>query len=132
MNKVEVMKITKSDLADEHSKDLSLTSCFDARTKGKGNFVLCDGLRYRDDHVLGHKMCQLCAPLGRRDHILKLAHDNIFGIHIAYHKTKEPIRLSFWWPKLSKDVADYCISCRSFQQRRRKVATNSVPISPIP
>ena len=42
MNKVDVMKITKSDLADEQSKDLSVTSCFDACSKGKGNFLLCD------------------------------------------------------------------------------------------
>ena len=44
MNKVDVMKITKSDLADEQSKDLSLTSCFYACSKGKSNFVLYDGL----------------------------------------------------------------------------------------
>ena len=49
MNKFDVMKITKSDLADEHSKDLSITSCFDACGKGKGNFVLYDGLLYHDD-----------------------------------------------------------------------------------
>ena len=30
MNKVVIIKITKCDLADEQSKDLSLTSCFDA------------------------------------------------------------------------------------------------------
>ena len=46
------MKITKSDLTDEQSKDLSLTSCFDACCKGKGKFVLCDGLLYHDDHML--------------------------------------------------------------------------------
>ena len=49
MNKVDVMKITKSDITDEQSKDLSLTSCFDACSKGNGNFVLCDGLLYHDD-----------------------------------------------------------------------------------
>ena len=88
MNKVDVMKITKSDLADEQSKDLSLTSCFDAYSKVKGNFVLCDGLLYHDDHVLGHKVCHLCAPLGRRDHILKLVHVIIFSSHMACRKTK--------------------------------------------
>ena len=88
MKKVDVMKITKSDLADEQSKDLSLTSCFDVCSNGKGNFVLCDGLLYHDDHVLGNKVRQLCAPLGRRDHILKLAHDTVFGSHLAYVKQK--------------------------------------------
>ena len=94
------------------------------------NFVLCDGLLYHDDHVLGHKVRQLRAPLGRRDYIFKFAPDTVFGSHMAYRKTKERIHLSFWWPKLSKDVADYCMS--SCQQRRRKVATDRVPISPIP
>ena len=113
LSKVDVMKITKSDLADEQSKDLSLTSCFDACSKGKCNFVLCDGLLYHDDHVLGHKVCQLCAPLWRCDHILKLACDTVFCSHLAYRKTKERIRLSFWLPNLSKDIADYCMSCTS-------------------
>ena len=89
------MKITKSDLADEQSKELSLTSCFDACSECKDNFLLCDGLLYHDNHVLGHKVRQLCAPLGRRDHILKLAHDTVFGSHMAYRKTKERIRLSY-------------------------------------
>ena len=132
MNKVDVMKITKSDFADEQSKDLSSTSCFDAYSKGKDSFVLCDGLLYNDGHVLGDKVRQLCAPLGRRDHILKLPYDTVFDSHMAYRKTKERIRLSFWWPKISKDVADYCMSCTSCQQRRRQVATDRVPISPIP
>ena len=95
MNKVYVMKITKSYLADELSKDLSLTSCFDACSKGEGNFVLCDGLLYHDDHVLDHKVRQLCASLERRDHILKLAHDTVFGSHMAYRKIKERIRYRF-------------------------------------
>ena len=76
-------------------------------------------------------MCQLCAPLGRRDHILKLAQDTVFGSHMAYRKTKERIRLSFWCEKLSKDVAYYCVSCTSCQHRRHKVATDRVLISPI-
>ena len=132
MNKFDVMKITKSDLANEQSKDLSLTSYFDACSTGKGNFVLCDSVFYHDDHVLGHKVRQLCAPLGRRDYILKLTHDTVFGSHMAYRKVKERIRLSFWWSKLSIDAADYCISCTSCQQRMRKVASDRVPISPIP
>ena len=111
---------------------MSLTSCFNACSKGKGNCLLCDGLLYHDDHVLGHKVHQLCAPLERRDYILKLAHDTVFNNHMAYRKTKERIRLSLWWPKLSKDVADYCMSCTSCQQRRHKVAIDRVPITPMP
>ena len=45
---------------------------------------LCDGLLYHDDQVLGHKVRQLCAPLVRGDHILKLAHDTGFGSRMAY------------------------------------------------
>ena len=55
MNKVDVIKVTKSYLADEKSKDLSLTPCFDACSTGKSNFV-CDDLLYHNDHVLGHKV----------------------------------------------------------------------------
>ena len=126
------MKIAKSDLAHKQSKDVSLTSCFDVRGKAKDKFVLCDSLLSHDDHVLGHNVRQLCAPLGRRDHILKLAHDTVFGCHMAYRKKQKGLLLSFWWPKLSKDLADYFISCTPCQQRRRKVATDRVSISPIP
>ena len=77
-------------------------------------------------------MRQMCAPFGRRDHILMLANDTVFGSHTAYCKIKERTCLSFWWPKLSKDVAEYCMYCASCQQSRRKVATDRVSISPIP
>ena len=39
-NKVDVMKIIKSALADKQSNDLSLTSCIDACSKVKGNFCI--------------------------------------------------------------------------------------------
>jgi len=47
-------------------------------------------LYHNDRHV-----CQLCVPQVRRDDLLKLAHDSVFGGHMGERKTFERVRLSF-------------------------------------
>ena len=70
--------------------------------QGKGNFVISRGLLYRNDKVEGQPVCQLCVPTARRDAILKLAHDSVYGGHLGERKTRERIKLSFYSPALKK------------------------------
>ena len=76
-------------------------------------------------------MCQLCVPQGRRDNILQLAHESVFGGHLGERKTRERIRLSFYWPGLSKTVLSHVQSCCKCQLRSRPMTTDRVPITPI-
>ena len=76
-------------------------------------------------------MSQLCVPKDRRPQILSLAHDSIFGGHLGERKTRDRIRLSFFWPRLQPDVHSYVMSCSECQLRSRKRMNNRVPITPI-
>ena len=64
-------------------------------------------------------MSQLCLPQNRRAKVLKLAHDSVFGGHMGEKKTRERIRLFFYWPGLRQSV------------RSRPVTLDRVPITPI-
>jgi len=63
--------------------------------------------------------------------ILKLAHDSVFGCHLGERKTRERVRLSFYWPMMRQDIQGYVRSCTQCQLRSRPVKTDHVPITPI-
>ena len=111
--------------------DPSLETCWTQTKEFKGNFVIYRGLLYHQDKVECQSVSQLCVPRGRRDKVMKLAHDSIFGGHMGERKTREHIRLSFYWPRLKPDVRDYTMSCEACQLRSRKRTMDHVPITPI-
>ena len=106
-------------------------SCWTQAQAGKGGFVVHKGLLYHRDQVEGQAVCQLCVPQGRRDNILQLAHESGFGRHLGERKTRERIRLSFYWPGLHKTVLSHVQSCCKCQLRSRPMTTDRVPITPI-
>jgi len=55
---------------------------------------------YHEDQVDGQSVCHLCVPQGRISQILRLAHESVFGGHLGERKTRERIRMSFYWPVL--------------------------------
>ena len=46
-------------------------------------------------------------------------------------KTRERIRLSFYWPNLRQDVQQYIQTCTECQLRSRPTTLDRVPITPI-
>ena len=62
---------------------------------------------------------------------LKLAYDSIFGCHLGERKTRERVRLSFYWPMIRQSIQSYVRSCFQCQLRSRPVKTDHVPITPI-
>ena len=74
-------------LRDEQQQDETLTDCWSLARQGKSNFVVSRGLLYRNDKVEGQTVCQLCVPTARRESILKLAHDSVYGGHLGERKT---------------------------------------------
>jgi len=89
------------------------------------------GLLYRKDKVEGQPVCQLCVPTTRRESILKLAHDSVYGGHLGERKTCQRIKLLFYWPDLERSVRKYVMSCQDCQLRALKLTTNRVPITHI-
>ena len=72
-------------------------------------------------------------PECKRNTVLQLAHDSVFGGHLAERKTRERIRLSFHWPKskLRQSVKQYVTTCHDCQLRSRPKMLDRVPIVPI-
>jgi len=91
-------------LIAEQKADPTLASCWRQADAGKGDFLAHKGLLYHRDQVEGESVWQLCVPQFRRASLLRLAHESVFGGHLAERKTRERIRLSFYWPELRKSV----------------------------
>jgi len=51
--------------------------------------VISRGVLYYKDKVEGQPICQLSVPENKRVQVLKLAHDSVFGCHLAERKTRE-------------------------------------------
>ena len=111
--------------------DMSLASCWDMAKINKGNFVIDQGLLYHLDQVESQKVCQLCVPFCKRNVVMQMAHDSVFSGHLAERKTRERIRLSFYWPKMRQDIKQYVATCQDCQLRSRPKTIDRVPIAPI-
>ena len=120
-----------SSLIKEQEEDITLKSCWDFAQKGKNGFRVHCGILFHNDKVEGQPVSQLCVPHGRRSSVLKLAHDSVFGGHMGERKTRERIRLSFYWPELRQSVHEYVASCSECQLRSRVMTKDRVPITPV-
>jgi len=63
--------------------------------------------------------------------VMQLAHNSVFGGHLVERKTRERIRLSFYWPNLRQDVQQYVRTCTECQLRFRPTRLDRVPTTPI-
>jgi hypothetical protein len=127
----ELGKASAELLCQEQHLDTSLDGCRDLAMKNKGGYYIRDGLLFHIDTVSGYSIEQLCVPIGRRAHVLQLAHDS-FG-HNAMKGTRDRIRLSgLYWPSLTACCKKYCESCSRCQLRSRTTCFDRVPIKAIP
>ena len=120
----EIDKLREEQLADE-----TLQKCWSLSRSGKGNFFERNGLLFHRDTMLGQPVEQFCLPQCRREQVCKLAHDLC---HQGYKRTKEKVRMSFYWDTLSKTVKHYVDTCHDCQLKARALIKDRVPISVIP
>ena len=130
VNEICDMRHSESLIGDQIN-DPSLANCRKQAEAGKGGFVISNGAVYHNDKVSDQSVCQLCVPVNRREEVLKLAHDSVFGGHLGERKTRERIRLSFFWPSMRRDIERYVHSCKDCQLRSRPMTIDRVPITPI-
>ncbi|GBM57954.1 Retrovirus-related Pol polyprotein from transposon 17.6 [Araneus ventricosus] len=120
-----------SKLIDEQKKCESLEEVRKFARRGKGDFLVIDGLLFHREKMLGDAITQLVLPLSRRAQVLRLAHESVFGSHMGVKKTKERIRYSFYWPMMSREIAEYCKSCKECQLRSPEKMIDKIPITPV-
>ncbi|KAL3851858.1 hypothetical protein ACJMK2_015560, partial [Sinanodonta woodiana] len=72
---------------------------------------------------------KVVVPVGKRDEVLRLAHEGLFGSHMGVAKTRDRLVREFYWPGVHVDVRRYCLSCDKCQQMAPK--TSHRPVGPI-
>ena len=116
-------------LKAEQQADASLNKGWTWAKQGKGGYYVQNGLLYHHDRIMGQKVEQLCLPQGRRLEVCKLAHDLC---HQGYKKTKEKIKMSFYWDSMNDTVKEFVDSCLECQCKARELKKDRVPITVIP
>jgi hypothetical protein len=118
-------------LRSEQLSDDTLKPCWAMAEQAKGGFFIRGGLLYHEEKVesIGEKCVQLVLPACRRQCVLELAHSTN---HESYRRTRDRIRLSFFWPCLLKAAKQYCRECESCQKMARITVWDRVPISAVP
>jgi len=74
---------------------------------------------------------QLAVPSGRRETLIRLAYQTLTGGHIKAQKTRERLRLHFFFSGMRKKVFTVLSHCRECQLRASQKVSDNVPITPI-
>jgi len=73
---------------------------------------------------------QIVVPKSYRQEILSMAHESV---HMGVNRTCQKILSHFYWPRLRKDVAEFCKSCHACQMVGKLSQTiPKAPLQPIP
>ena len=76
---------------------------------------------------------QIVVPVAYRGDIMSLAHDTPMAGHLGVNKTYNRILSHFYWPKLRKDVSEFCKSCHVCQMvGKPNQVIPPAPLQPIP
>jgi hypothetical protein len=91
---------------------------------------------HQEDGILFRKMT-LWVPNGLRTEILESEYDTKVAGHMPQNKTKDLIRLNFWWPGMNDDIITYiqlCAECWKNKAARYKtyglLQPQELPIAP--
>ena len=63
---------------------------------------------------------------------MEVAHNLIFGGHLAIKKTKDRIQTNFYWPGMQRDITSFCRSCDVCQKTTAKGSVPHVPLGNMP
>ena len=130
-----ISSMTRNQLIECQLADATLEA---ARTEAAGGgdtarFVCLDGLLYRrrkrdaDDASTD----QLVLPVECRHRVMAVAHAIPLGGHLGKRKTTQRVTQRFYWPTVSRDVAEFCRSCKTCQlDSARRVSR--APLVPLP
>ena len=76
---------------------------------------------------------QIVIPKSYRQKVLSVAHENVLSGHLGVRKTHYRILKHFYWPKMYKDVANFCRTCHTCQiVGKHQLDPPKAPLIPIP
>ena len=93
----------------------------------QNHYALIDGVLYRAER--GSLL--LIPPTTRRKCLFEEAHHGQFGGHLRDGKVYGQLSKHYWWPRMRKEIAEWCRACLTCAQRRvGRLVTP--PLLPIP
>ena len=74
----------------------------------------------RDNKLYLKEEQRLAIPINKelRTKLLEEYHDIKIARHLGIDKTYEAIRHNYFWPKMSKDVRKFVLTCDSYQHNK--------------
>jgi hypothetical protein len=113
---------------DEQAKDQVLnkfwrkakSNCVENTKQGQITFEINNNILYRVfKYKMGNKVeRKLVVPGVYRNVILETAHTTAFAGHMSVRRTKYRIYSEYFWPNMSKDIANYVRTCPICQKAR--------------
>ena len=103
-------------------QDDSFRSCFNQCTGINPSFFIQNILHYRrrTSPKREKSLSQLVLPRQYTEQVLRLAHYAPSAGHLGRKKTFSRIQRRFFWPGISRDVADLCDRCQKCQLTARR------------
>ena len=130
--------VDRATLQQLQETDESLSCIRDALDQPSQPFVKKDGLLFRQweprwSRVSGElgPVMQFVLPKDCRQSALELAHSIPLSGHLGRKKTYARLAQRFFWPSMSREVAEYCRSCEACQKCSHRKPPR-VPMIPLP
>src|SRR6218665_3810953 len=117
---------------EEQKSDESLKAWWKLAEGKQSEFCVVNGVLYKKHRIPDQVIYQVVLPKERRIKVMSLAHEEPFGGHLGEEKTRERIKLSFFWLKMRREIDKFCKSCEKCQLKARSLVMDRVPINQIP
>ena len=126
-------QITHENLQRAQQQDESLKPLQqEAQRDEDSQYFIEEGLLYaHDTSDMGEDVSLIVVPDGLRRKQWETAHSAPMAGHLGKKKTVRKLTTHFWWPDLSKDVADWCRQCPA-RQRGNNSKRARAPLMPLP
>ena len=92
---------------------------------------IMDGILYHENPNFPGRWC-MAIPRGKRQQLIREAHDGRFSGHFAEKRIFELLRRRYWWPGMRADVSKYCRSCLVCASRKGNGHSIKPALQPIP
>lgn len=127
----EPVKSKREEFREAQVADPALRGAWAQAKAGSHGMLVQDELLYHKESVAGRACKQLVLPSHRHTEVLKMAHDSPWAGHLGERKTLQRVKSSFYWPRVSQDVKEYCRSCHECQVKSPARQKDRVPITPL-
>ena len=102
-----------NDYKTEQQSDVTLTDAFKDAVNEVNGYFLCNDVLYHKDRIADQIVSQLVVPLNRRTKVMEIAHNSVWSGHLRERKTRQRIKMSFYWPGCSSKLSAGVLSAQS-------------------